>query len=137
MTFHISFDFALIILIAITGIYLVLGGYFAVTITDFIQGFIMLIGALGMVFVLVKNAGGLLPAIQSIQENYVQHVPVGERPSWLTIASWDLGFTTNGPKILCAKKRRDYKKSCTNYDCFCTRYWCFSLHDGSSFPCIF
>ncbi|HQC26955.1 MAG TPA: sodium/solute symporter [Treponemataceae bacterium] len=87
MTFHISFDFALIILIAITGIYLVLGGYFAVTITDFIQGFIMLIGALGMVFVLVKNAGGLLPAIQSIQENYVQHVPVGERPSWLTIAS--------------------------------------------------
>ena len=58
MTFHISFDFALIILIAITGIYLVLGGYFAVTITDFIQGFIMLIGA-WYGAVLVKNAGGL------------------------------------------------------------------------------
>src|SRR5574344_2288765 len=44
-TFHISFDFALVILVAITGIYLVLGGYFAVRLTDFIQGFIMLGGA--------------------------------------------------------------------------------------------
>lgn len=87
ITFHISFDFALILLIAITGIYLVLGGYFAVTITDFIQGFIMLAGALGMVFVLVTKSGGLLPAIRSIQENYVQHVPMAERPSWLTIGS--------------------------------------------------
>jgi SSS family solute:Na+ symporter len=36
-TFGISYDFALVVLVGITGIYLVLGGYFAVTLTDFIQ----------------------------------------------------------------------------------------------------
>src|SRR5574344_1372228 len=56
-TFNISFDLALIILVGITGIYLVLGGYFAVTMTDFIQGFIMLAGAIGMVIVITYKAG--------------------------------------------------------------------------------
>jgi SSS family solute:Na+ symporter len=86
-TFHISFDFALVILVAITGIYLVLGGYFAVTLTDFIQGFIMLGGAVTMVAVLTYKAGGLSAAVQTVNANYALHVPEAERPSWLTIAS--------------------------------------------------
>jgi len=86
-TFHISFDFALIILVAITGIYLVLGGYFAVTVTDFIQGFIMLAGAIGMVVVITYKAGGLGEAITTIKANYEVHVPLAQQPSWLTIAS--------------------------------------------------
>ena len=86
-TFHISFDFALIILVGITGIYLVLGGYFAVTITDFIQGFIMLAGAAGMLIVLLIKAGGLPEAIQTVAQNYPAHVPQEQQPSWLTIGS--------------------------------------------------
>lgn len=86
-TFNISFDFALIILVAITGIYLVLGGYFAVTVTDFIQGFIMLAGAIGMVIVIVYKAGGLTEAISTVQTNYELHVPLAQRPSALTVAS--------------------------------------------------
>lgn len=86
-TFHISFEFALIILVGITGIYLVLGGYSAVTVTDFIQGFIMLFGTIAMVFVVVNKAGGLKEAIFVVQENYQLHVPVEQRPSFLTIAS--------------------------------------------------
>lgn len=86
-TFKISFDLALIILVVITGVYLVLGGYFAVTLTDFIQGFIMLGGALLMVIVLTVKAGGLSNAIHTVNVNYVNHVPLEKQPSILTICS--------------------------------------------------
>ena len=86
-TFGISYDFALIVLVGITGIYLVLGGYFAVTLTDFIQGFIMLIGAVTMVVLLIIKAGGPVEAITTVAKNYSEHIPIGNRPSFLTIAS--------------------------------------------------
>lgn len=86
-TFGISYDFALIVLVGITGLYLVLGGYFAVTLTDFIQGFIMLIGAVAMVVLLITKAGGPAEAIRTVSQNYQEHIPVTNRPSFLTIAS--------------------------------------------------
>jgi len=86
-TFHISYDFALLILVGITGLYLVLGGYFAVTATDFIQGFIMLAGAIGMMVVIVHNAGGLKEALFVANTNYQEHIPLPQRPSLLTIVS--------------------------------------------------
>ena len=48
VNFKISYDIALIIMILITGIYLILGGYFAITLTDFIQGIIMILGCAAM-----------------------------------------------------------------------------------------
>lgn len=86
-TFHISFDFSLIILVGITGLYLVLGGYSAVTVTDFIQGFIMLGGTIAMVIVMTMKAGGLKEAITTVSANYDIHVPAAQQPSVLTIAS--------------------------------------------------
>lgn len=86
-TFGISYDFALIVLVGITGLYLVLGGYFAVTLTDFIQGFIMLIGAVAMVVLLITKAGGPTEAIRAVSQNYQEHISITNRPSFLTIAS--------------------------------------------------
>jgi len=86
-TFGISYDFALIVLVGITGLYLILGGYFAVTMTDFIQGFIMLGGAIAMVTVLVFKAGGPVDAFTTVAANYAQHIPAGKQPSWLTLGS--------------------------------------------------
>ena len=77
----------MITLVAITAIYLVLGGYSAVTVTSFIQGIIMLIGAAIMLGVLIFKAGGLSEAVRSVSANYEMHVPVEQRPSWLTVAS--------------------------------------------------
>ena len=58
--FHISYDNILLIIVGITGIYIVLGGYFAITLTSFVQGLIMLIGILFMVcFIFGKADGGL------------------------------------------------------------------------------
>jgi len=47
----IDYQLSLIVMIILTGIYLVLGGYFAVALTDFIQGLIMLAG----VFLMIGN----------------------------------------------------------------------------------
>jgi SSS family solute:Na+ symporter len=76
--FHIPFNVALLIMVAITGLYLVLGGYFAVTLTDFVQGIIMLFGATIMVFVLTNKAAeisgttGFSGAINAAIERYNQ-----------------------------------------------------------------
>jgi SSS family solute:Na+ symporter len=83
--FHIPYDIALLIMIGITGIYLVLGGYFAVTLTDFIQGIIMLGGALLMVGVLAAKAGGISAAVNTIAQNYSQHVPAAKQPGYLAL----------------------------------------------------
>jgi len=86
-TFGISYDFALVILVGITGIYFILGGYFAVTMTVFIQGFVMLVGAAAMVAVLLAKAGGPVEAITAVAQRYGEHIPAANRPSWLTIGS--------------------------------------------------
>lgn len=85
--FGISYDIALLIMIAITGIYLVLGGYFAITLTDFIQGLIMIIGALAMSSVLISKAGGFTNAIVIAVDNYHQHIPREKQPSLLLLIS--------------------------------------------------
>ena len=84
--FHISYDLALLIMIGITGIYLILGGYFAITLTDFIQGLIMIFGSLAMVSVFVSHGGGLSESIAKITAGYNAHVPVDKRPSMLLLA---------------------------------------------------
>jgi SSS family solute:Na+ symporter len=85
--FHIPYDMALLIMIGITGVYLVLGGYFAVTLTDFIQGIIMLFGCFVMVYILVDKGGGIANVAKAISENYPQHVPAAKQPSALLIGS--------------------------------------------------
>ncbi|HPS56865.1 MAG TPA: sodium transporter [Spirochaetota bacterium] len=84
--FHISYDIALIIMIGITGIYLVLGGYFAITLTDFIQGLIMIFGSLAMVSIFVSQGGGFSESISRMTAGYNAHIPVDKRPPMLLLA---------------------------------------------------
>jgi SSS family solute:Na+ symporter len=85
--FHIPYDLALLIMIAFTGIYLILGGYFAIAVTDFIQGIIMFFGAAVMILVLSGQGGGILEMIGKVTENYPIHVPPERQPSALTVIS--------------------------------------------------
>jgi len=52
---HIDAIWCILILAGLTAIYLFLGGYFATTITDFIQGIIMLVGVTAAVFMFLAN----------------------------------------------------------------------------------
>jgi solute:Na+ symporter, SSS family len=58
--FHIPYTLALFIMIGITGVYLILGGYFAVTLADFVQGLIMIVGAIVMMAVLTSKANEIM-----------------------------------------------------------------------------
>lgn len=87
INFGISYDTALLIMIFITGVYLVMGGYFAITMTDFIQGIIMIVGSILMTAVLAGKAGGIFEAIAQVAEKYPQHVPPGTAPSLLLLIS--------------------------------------------------
>jgi SSS family solute:Na+ symporter len=72
-------------MIAFTGVYLILGGYFAIAITDFIQGIIMFIGAAVMIYVLSKQEGGYFAMIKQVAELYPAHVPPSGSPPVLGI----------------------------------------------------
>jgi SSS family solute:Na+ symporter len=85
--FQIPYDAALLIMIAFTGIYLILGGYFAIAVTDFIQGIIMFFGAVAMMTVLTAQGGGLVEILGKTAENYNLHLPPASRPGALTIIS--------------------------------------------------
>jgi SSS family solute:Na+ symporter len=85
VNFSISFDFALLIIMVITAVYLILGGYFAVTVTDFIQGFIMLAGAVLMAIIISGKAGGITNSIQTVSLNYYKHVYAVAKPDYLML----------------------------------------------------
>ncbi|MDR1252237.1 MAG: sodium/solute symporter [Treponema sp.] len=85
--FGIPYDAALLIMIACTGVYLILGGYFAIAVTDFIQGLIMFAGAAVMVVVLTAPEGGVFGIMERIAQNYQAHIPPEGRPSALTVFS--------------------------------------------------
>jgi SSS family solute:Na+ symporter len=85
--FHIPYDLALIIMIAFTGVYLILGGYFAIAVTDFIQGIIMFLGAAAMILVLTAQGGGIAEMLGKTVENYNAHIPPQQRPGLLTVLS--------------------------------------------------
>lgn len=53
IVFGIPFAWCIVIMAALTGLYLSFGGYLATALTDFVQGFIMLIGIVVMVVMIV------------------------------------------------------------------------------------
>ena len=68
MTLHISYEKALYFLTALTAVYLVMGGYFAVAVSDFIRGIIEFLGVMIMVYLLAHRpeTGGFLHATQRL-----------------------------------------------------------------------
>lgn len=53
IVFGIPFVWCIVIMAALTGLYLVFGGYLATALTDFVQGFIMIVGVAVMVVMIV------------------------------------------------------------------------------------
>ena len=91
--FNIDYIFALLIMVAITGVYLILGGYFAVTLTDFIQGLIMIAGSILMVAILIGKGGGISSTFSSISSNYSQNMS-NPKGIWFVIGL--VGMTSLG-----------------------------------------
>lgn len=63
MAFDIPYWVCVLAMAVLTGVYVILGGYMATAINDFIQGIIMLGGIIAVVAVVLYNNGGFINAI--------------------------------------------------------------------------
>ena len=66
MAFNIDYRICVIVMALLTGLYVILGGYMATAINDFIQGIIMLVGIIAVIVSVLKGQGGFLNAVKSL-----------------------------------------------------------------------
>ena len=59
MAFGIPYEYCVIAMAVLTGVYVVLGGYMATAINDFIQGIIMIFGIVAVIWAVLRINGGL------------------------------------------------------------------------------
>ena len=62
----ISYPVCVIIMAVLTGIYVIVGGYMATALNDFIQGIIMLFGIVAVIGAVLANNGGFTQAIEGL-----------------------------------------------------------------------
>ena len=68
MAFDIPYMPCVIVMAALTGLYVLLGGYMATAINDFIQGIIMLVGILAVIISVLNGQGGFYEAITKLSQ---------------------------------------------------------------------
>ena len=68
LAFDIPYAVCVIAMAALTGAYVILGGYMATAINDFIQGIIMLIGIVAVVLAVLGGQGGFMEAMRKLSE---------------------------------------------------------------------
>ena len=73
MAFGIPYEICILVMAVLTGLYVILGGYMATTINDFIQGIIMLFGICAVVVAVLNGNGGFYESLIKLSE-----VPVDE-----------------------------------------------------------
>ncbi len=66
MAFDIPYTVCVIAMAALTAIYVVLGGYMATAINDFIQGIIMLVGIAAVIMAVLNGQGGFYEAVKEL-----------------------------------------------------------------------
>lgn len=66
MGFGIPYEYCVILMAILTAIYVILGGYKATAMNDFIQGIIMLFGIVAIIIAVLNTQGGLLSAVEKM-----------------------------------------------------------------------
>ena len=66
MAFDIPYEVCVIAMATLTAVYVILGGYMATAINDFIQGIIMLVGICAVILAVLSGKGGFIEAVKSL-----------------------------------------------------------------------
>ena len=69
MAFNIPYWICVIVMAVLTGVYVILGGYMATAINDFIQGLIMLGGIAAVIISVINGQGGFMNALTTLATN--------------------------------------------------------------------
>lgn len=64
--FNVPYAVIVIVMAALTGVYVIFGGYMATAINDFIQGIIMLAGIIAVIASVLSQNGGFMAAVESL-----------------------------------------------------------------------
>ncbi len=78
MAFDIPYEVCIVSMAVLTAVYVILGGYMATAINDFIQGIIMLVGIIAVVIFVIENKGGFSEAVFSLGQITDTGVNAGE-----------------------------------------------------------
>ena len=63
MAFNIDYKVCIIVMAALTCVYVILGGYMATVVNDLVQGIIMLFGIVAIIFCVLQNNGGFMQSL--------------------------------------------------------------------------
>ena len=66
MGFNIPYEYCVVIMSILTAVYVILGGYKATAMNDFIQGIIMLFGIVAVILAVLNAQGGLVAAVDKL-----------------------------------------------------------------------
>jgi len=66
MAFHVDFVYCIIGMAVLTAVYVVVGGYFATAVNDFIQGIIMLVGIVAIIGAVIASNGGFINSLTNL-----------------------------------------------------------------------
>ena len=68
MAFNIDYKICIIVMAALTCVYVILGGYMATVVNDLVQGIIMLFGITAVIVTVLNNNGGFLGALTTLSQ---------------------------------------------------------------------
>ena len=92
MGFSIPYEYCVVIMSVLTAVYVILGGYKATAMNDFIQGIIMLFGIVAVIAAVLSAQGGLVAAVDKLAVIPSDADPnvIGGFASWFGPDPWGL-----------------------------------------------
>ncbi|MDR2924326.1 MAG: sodium:solute symporter [Treponema sp.] len=84
MAFGVDFIYCIIAMAVITAVFVVVGGYFATAVNDFIQGIIMIIGIAAIIASVLNSNGGFINALTKLAVVSDAKMPRGTVPGVFT-----------------------------------------------------
>lgn len=75
MAFGIDYTWCVVVMAVLTGIYVLVGGYMATAVNDFIQGMIMLVGIVAVIATVLCGNGGFTAAVEKLSSIPAETAP--------------------------------------------------------------
>lgn len=117
MAFDVPYTVCVVVMAALTCVYVILGGYMATAINDFVQGIVMLLGIVAVIASVLNGQGGFMQAVFKLSE-IPSDIPVtmGQQGAFTSFFGPDplnllggchsdlpgyLGTAADGKQILC------------------------------------
>ena len=92
VAFNVPYEVCVIVMAALTAVYVIAGGYMATAINDFIQGIIMIVGIIAVIVSVLNTQGGLFSAVDKLSfvSDTENGIFMGQLTSWFGPAPVDL-----------------------------------------------